>query len=46
MRQKYDRKSPRNISARGNGTELYAPLVNRITREELHWYPYKIKVRQ
>ena len=26
--------------------ELYAPPVNRITREELHWCPYKIKVRQ
>ena len=35
----------RNISARRSGMGLSAPTFNRITREDLLWYPYKIKVR-
>ena len=38
--------NPRNISARRKGMGLSAATFNRITREELRWYPYKIKVRQ
>ena len=38
--------NPRNISARRNGMALSAPTFNRITHEELRWYPYRVKVRQ
>ena len=36
----------RNISARRNGMGLSAATFNRITRGELCWYPYRVKVRQ
>ena len=36
----------RNISARRNGIGLSPATFNRITHEELRWYPYRVKVRQ
>ena len=38
--------NPRNISARGNCIGLYAATFNRIAREELRWYPCRVKVKQ
>ena len=38
--------NPRNISAKINGMGLSDPTFNRITHEDLRWYPYKVKVRQ
>ena len=38
--------NPRNISARRNDMGLSAATLNRITREELRCYPYKIKVKR
>ena len=35
----------RNLSSRRDGMRLSAATLNRITREELRCYPYKIKVR-
>ena len=40
------KSNPRNISARKNNIGLSAPTFNRITREELRWYPYMVKVTQ
>ena len=39
-------KTPRKISARINGLGLSAATFNRITHEQLCWYPYTVKVRQ
>ena len=36
---------PRNISARRNGFGISPASLNRITREELKWHPYRIIVR-
>ena len=38
--------NPRNVSARRNCMGLSAATFNRITHEGLHWYPYRVKVRQ
>ena len=38
--------NPRKISARRNGMALSAVTFNKITLEEMCWYPYNVKVRQ
>ena len=38
--------NPRNISAKRNCIGLYAATFNRIAREELRWYPCRVKVKQ